>query len=134
MRRLAILVVVLGLGVPAGSAHAAFPGSNGKIAFQRTADIYTVNPDGSGLTNLTGFDFNASDGGARWNADASKIAFVSRRNGGYYQIYTMNNDGSGVSQVTPTPALAASRGHPMGRRSCSARAVALAPARMRTYL
>jgi hypothetical protein len=40
------------------SAYAAFPGANGKIAFEGidsvgNEDIYTVQPDGSGVTRLT---------------------------------------------------------------------------------
>ena len=34
-------------------AQASFPGQNGKIAFERGRDVWTMNPDGSGATALT---------------------------------------------------------------------------------
>jgi uncharacterized repeat protein (TIGR01451 family) len=83
----------------AGPAHAAFSGSNGRIAFssdQETAggavgdaDIFTVNPDGTGLTQLTGGDNAAYDIDPAWSPDGKEIAFV-RQTG----IYVMNADGS----------------------------------------
>src|ERR1700704_4519803 len=39
--------------VAAPSAHAAFPSANGKIAFVRGGDIWTMNSDGSDQVNLT---------------------------------------------------------------------------------
>src|SRR2546430_17316579 len=51
------LALALMGGVLARSTNAAFPGQNGKIAFYRllggTVAIFTINPDGSGLTRLT---------------------------------------------------------------------------------
>lgn len=53
---LAFLLVVAFVISPSAS-HAAFPGLNGKIAFMSDRDgdpeIYTMNPDGTGLTQLT---------------------------------------------------------------------------------
>jgi Tol biopolymer transport system component len=49
-----MVVLALALATP---AHAAFPGQNGKIAFYRNVgsdwDVYVINPDGTGETNLT---------------------------------------------------------------------------------
>jgi Tol biopolymer transport system component len=64
-------------------------------------DIYTMNLDGSDLTNITsgdGFD----DRRPAWSADGTKIAFDSVRNG-VSGIYTMNPDGSGVTALTQNP-------------------------------
>jgi Tol biopolymer transport system component len=91
--------------VLSSSAFAAFPGANGKIAFQREglsnsgiADIYTINPDGSAETNLTGNSgFNGWPG---WSADGTRIAFT--REG---SLYVMNPDGSGVVMLTNNPYL-----------------------------
>jgi Tol biopolymer transport system component len=92
----------------AGPAHAAFPGRNGKIAFVSVpsnganTDIFTVNPDGSGQTNLT--QSTEGDAAPAWSADGRKIAFVR-----YLpafgptasHIYVMDADGSGQTDVTP---------------------------------
>lgn len=60
-------------------------------------DIYTMRPDGSGLTNLT--KDPARDVDPYWSPDGKRIAFLSDR-AGYMQIFTMNADGSDVFQVT----------------------------------
>jgi Tol biopolymer transport system component len=60
-------------------------------------DIYTVHPDGSGLTNLT--NNPAQDSSPFWSPDGKHIAFESARDG-FTQIYLMDADGSNVIQIT----------------------------------
>lgn len=62
-------------------------------------EIYLMNTDGTGQTNLTGH--GASDFHPAVSSDGSKIAFVSDRDGND-EIHIMNADGSGVSQITFT--------------------------------
>jgi Tol biopolymer transport system component len=68
----------------------------GTSAFQPAPhDIYTINADGSGLTNLTKGTF----GDAlfpRWSPDGSQIAFIVAYNGGW----VMQRDGSGAHVVS----------------------------------
>jgi len=61
------------------------------------SEIFAVNPDGSGLRNLTRNPTH--DGSPAWSPDGRTIAFVSRRDG-RYGIYLMKPDGSGQRRLT----------------------------------
>ncbi|MDP9302861.1 MAG: hypothetical protein M3P43_18500, partial [Actinomycetota bacterium] len=54
------------------------------------ADLYTVHPDGSGLTQLTSSPDGVYDEFPSWSPDGSKIAFLR----GARSIYVMNADGT----------------------------------------
>jgi dipeptidyl aminopeptidase/acylaminoacyl peptidase len=72
----------------APEAQAAFPGDNGKIAFDDGNVVSTVNPDGTGLTGI------AFGKRAVWSPDGQKLAFTTN-----VQIYTANPDGSNQTLV-----------------------------------
>jgi dipeptidyl aminopeptidase/acylaminoacyl peptidase len=61
------------------------------------ADIYLMNPDGSGVVRLT--HDPAYDNEPAWSPDGRRIAFVSTRTGGS-NLYVMNADGTGVTSLT----------------------------------
>lgn len=68
-------------------------------------DIFVVNPDGSGLTNLT--NAPSAYGGPRWSPDGLRIAFgkVSSDPGVQSsEIFVMNADGSGPVNISNDPA------------------------------
>jgi TolB protein len=65
--------------------------------FQCTQDIYTMNLDGSNLTNITAGD-GKNDRHPAWSPDGTKIAFDIYENG-VSGIYTINPDGSGRALV-----------------------------------
>ena len=108
------LLVLLAAAEP---ARAAFPETNGKIAFERLRDdstweIYAVDPDGSNPINLT--DNQAqNDIDPAFSTDGRKIAFASDRDGSYSversspmrEIYVMNSDGSNPTRLTNDQAL-----------------------------
>lgn len=95
---LGLLTAALGGPPP---AHAAFPGANGKLACEGfrdgDAEVYLMNPDGSGVTYLT--DNSVRDGDPSWSPDGRNLAFESFRDGGS-EAYRMMADGSGVTRLT----------------------------------
>ena len=60
-------------------------------------DVYVINTDGTGLTNLTNND--ADDVFPSWSPDGAKIAFTSDRDGND-EIYRMTSDGSFQTDLT----------------------------------
>jgi Tol biopolymer transport system component len=102
----ALCLVTLGAVIaPVAPALAAFPGTNGKIAFNAdrgiSEEIYVMNADGTGQTALT--SNTAADIQPAWSPDGSRIAFASNRDGDY-EIYAMQSDGSGQTRLTSDPA------------------------------
>ncbi len=103
-RRALLLVssVLVGLVVSSTPARGAYPGANGRIAFESNRDgnleIYSMNADGSDQVNLT--DDPAEDTDPVWSPDGSRIAFV-KASEGHRNIYVMNADGSGQTNLTP---------------------------------
>ena len=81
------------------------PNPPGKIAFASDRagnfDIYVMNPDGSGLVQLT--NDPAEDTHPTWSPDGTKIAFVSNRDGNK-EIYSVNANGGGLTRLTNNPA------------------------------
>ena len=70
---------------------------NGRIAFVRGTDIFTVNPDGSNQLNLT--NGTATNSEPNYSPSGASIAFSTNRDGNY-EIYRMNADGSNPVRLT----------------------------------
>lgn len=62
-------------------------------------DIWTMNPDGSGKTNLTN-DNGTGEIQPAFSPDGTKIVFVSDENSSNLELYSMNSDGSEVTRLT----------------------------------
>jgi len=95
-------VLVLASAASAPVGNAAFPGANGKIAFVRNGEIYVMNSDGTGQTNLTTIAGPGGDDTPAWSPDGTKIAFTSDI--GNQEIYVMDADGSGQTNLTQNAA------------------------------
>ena len=63
-------------------------------------EIWTVNIDGTGMTNVT--NNSASDIRCDWSPKNDLIAFTSDRDGDQ-EIYATSFDGTDVTQITFTP-------------------------------
>jgi Tol biopolymer transport system component len=96
---LAVLMMLAGL-VLAGPAHATFPGRNGRIAFAdaNTGQLYTINPDGTGLRQVTHVAPSAIASRPDWSPDGRRIAFASIVFSGDQavdgRLYVIDRDGS----------------------------------------
>jgi len=85
-------------------------GKTNRIAFYSTREtpatgtneIFTINPDGTGLTRIT--YSAAEDHKPAWSPDGSKIVFASDRSSsrarGSMHLWRMNADGTGLTQLT----------------------------------
>lgn len=106
-RRLILSVLICGavMLVAALPAHAAFPGANGRIAFDtnRTGnwEIFSMNFDGSDPVNLT--NNAALDQDAAWSPTGDRIAFTSNRDGND-EIYVMNASGALPTNISQNSA------------------------------
>jgi Tol biopolymer transport system component len=82
--------------------------SGQKIAFASrrsgNLDIYTINPDGSGVQQITQ-NADLQETGPAWSPDGTKIAFYAYEGAsGNGDIYVMDADGSNIVNLTNSPA------------------------------
>lgn len=95
----ALLLAAVTALLAAGSAAAAFPGRNGKIAFSRSTDVafhydvFTMRSDGTVKRNVTSSATDEFD--PAWSADGRRFAYV-RGAGGNFGVITQltSNDAS----------------------------------------
>ena len=104
-RALIAVVALAALVVPA-AADATYPGENGKIYFAGINavsggyDVWSVNPDGSGLVNLTDLPGGAGEGfSPAVSSDGTRVAFGAGSQA-TAEIWVMNGDGSSPLQLT----------------------------------
>lgn len=71
-----------------------------RLVFGCSPEVYIMNADGSGATNLT--NHPSLDDEPDLSPDGSKVVFFSLREGKAY-LYTMNSDGSDLQRLTNDP-------------------------------
>jgi Tol biopolymer transport system component len=82
-----------------GGTSPAWSPNGSKIAFERNGDIYIMNANGLGVTQVT--SDTTFDGEPSWSPDGSKIVFIgSPSTFDPGEIYIINTDGSGLTQLT----------------------------------
>ena len=101
----ATVAAAASLAALAPAAEAAFPGSNGRIAYTNGTQLYTVTPAGRGLDSV------ARGIAPAFSSDGASVLF-GRFTGRFFegvgeqQIYRSRPDGTGRVQVTNDPASA----------------------------
>src|SRR4051812_27414878 len=79
-------------------AHATVPGLNGNIAFTSDVDgrteIYTVNADGTGVTQVTDFQAAAD---SSWSPDGTSLSFAGGPDPA--GIYTVSATGGSLHRI-----------------------------------
>lgn len=109
MAAAAVSSVVVAL-LAAAPANATYPGENGKIYFTANAienglpvgvpDVWSVNPDGSELINLTDLPGGPGEGSDPSAAGTGAVLAFYTGSQATAEIWTMNADGSDPQQVT----------------------------------
>jgi Tol biopolymer transport system component len=94
------------LALAQSPADAAFPGKNGRIAFDSNRDgdreIFTMTANGKRETPLT--SNMIGDLRPVWSPNGQELAFWSDRPGNH-DVHTMNADGTQVRRLTTSPGL-----------------------------
>ena len=92
---LVAITAVAALMMAAIPAHATFPGKNGRIAFVQEGEIFSMNPDGSDVRQLTHLGPDNSASWPAWSANGKQIVFNEfPPPDGKPEIWIMNADGS----------------------------------------
>lgn len=80
------------IGPAVRSSPMAYMGSDGRIAFVRNGNIFTIRPDGTGLRKLTN---RGGASGPRWSPNGTELGFVFRGN-----LWIMKANGSKKTRIT----------------------------------
>jgi WD40 repeat protein/putative metal-binding protein len=90
--------LLLGALVAASPVPAAFPGANGRIAFQSTGGLGTINVVGGDRRPLIGG--NGLFAAPTWSADGRRLAFSSNSAGGAFELYVTGAEGGAITRLT----------------------------------
>ena len=107
--RSALAAAVLGtIAAAAGAAWTTAPGQNGKLVFRRylnpqrtTGALFTANPDGRGMRQLTHPGKTGLDNEPDWSPDGTKVVYEHSTGPRDELIYIVNANGTGPRSVVP---------------------------------
>jgi Dipeptidyl peptidase IV (DPP IV) N-terminal region len=92
----ALAASALGAAALAGTAQAAYPGSDGLIAFVRGGNIYTIDPQAATpASTIVKLTHDGHDSGPRWSPKGTRLAYLDRGN-----LWIMDANGSHKTQIT----------------------------------
>ena len=101
MRRVVLIaaatVLALILSLLSVPAQATWPGRDGRIAFVKANQIYTIRPDGSGSSKRTYVGKNYRP---EWSPSGQRIAYIHEPAAGVREIWMMRADGSNKTRIT----------------------------------
>jgi Tol biopolymer transport system component len=99
MRRTALVAMLVGLlgALLATPSSATVPGSDGKIAFVRSNQIYTMTKTGTTVTQLTTVGKNYRP---RWSPNGKRIAYLNEDTAGRRNVFVMSATGTHKTKVT----------------------------------
>jgi Tol biopolymer transport system component len=116
MRRFAICTLLVGtLSLVPGAADAAFPGTNGRIAYyvynRSPQSIHTIEPDGTGDVKL--LEDRKAQFEPNWSADGSRIVFMRYGGSGFQSIVSTAADGTDLQVIAGNTVLPRFSGQPV---------------------
>jgi TolB protein len=99
MRRLMLAVAVVAalLATVATPASATYAGGDGRLAFVRAKQIYTVAPAGGPVKRLTHSGKNVRP---KWSPNGKRIAYLHRTPAGARDVWVMSAKGTNKTRVT----------------------------------
>ena len=99
----AVITTAAVLAIAAGAALGLGSAGNGRLAFVADAagrpQVFTIEPDGTGLRQVTKRPNGAGEYGLTWSADGSSLIYVVSTNRDL--MYTSAVDGRGVRRLSP---------------------------------
>ena len=102
-RSMIVIAAALLVGVASIPAYGVHSVANGRLAFVATkagkTQVFTINPDGSGLKKVTKLPNGAGEYGLWWSPDGSSLLVATSDSPNL--IYTMRLDGGGFRRLSP---------------------------------
>jgi TolB protein len=106
LKRIGLLVFGVPIAcalVAAAPAGATFPGQNGRIAFVQSSNVYTMEPDGGDVQQLTSLPPGSAAHFVGWSPTGRRLVFDLSPPGGSAQLWMMRANGSGQRLLLDDP-------------------------------